>query len=140
MEFRASAEVFKAAFPALDKARRAVLPFLNASFALSSLAYLDCILRYTPIVMPDNMRARYPERSKLRKKEKLYDCSPQLNYEVFVEGEFRDQLKEYLRGIALSAPHLSKFGASSEQINEFSEILDSAIDRILLERPDQTRH
>lgn len=140
MEFRASAEVFQDAFPALDKTRRVVLPFLNAAFAASSLAELDCVLRYTPIVMPDDMRARYPERSKLRRKERLYDCSPQLNYDVFVSGEFQEQLEEYLKGIALSAPHLPELGASLEQVNEFHEILNSAIERIILERPDQTRH
>ena len=140
MEFQASAEAFKAAFPALDKTRRAVLPFLNAAFASSGLAELDCTLRYTPIVMPEDMRARYPERSRLRRKERLYDCSPQLNYEIFVDGEFRDQIKEYLRGIRLSAPFLPKLGASAEHVNEFIQILDSAIERILIERPDKTRH
>ena len=70
-----------------------------------------------PIVMPKGMRERYPERSKLRKKERVYLCAPQLNYEVFVNGSFEDQLKEYLRGIALSAPHLKGLGATPEQID-----------------------
>jgi hypothetical protein len=140
MRFRASAEVFKAAFPALDKARRTVDPFLNAAFTASSLASLDCLLRYTPIVMPEGMRERYPERSKLDKKRRVYDCSPQLNYEVFVNGSLREQLDEYLRGVALSAPYLIDLGASLEQMEEFRQILSNAVDRILVERPDQTRH
>ena len=90
--------------------------------------------------MPESMHARYPARSKLRKKERIYDCAPILDYGVFVEGKFEDQLQEYLRGIALSAPHLAGLGASAEQIEEFKAILASAVERIIAERPDQTRH
>jgi hypothetical protein len=124
----------------MNRARRCVEPFLNAAFAASSLATLDAKLRYVPIVMPEGMRERYPARSKLRKKERLFDCSPQLNYEVFVEGSFEDQLREYLRGIAQSSPYLAALGASPEQIAEFEAILANAVDRIVAERPDQTRH
>ncbi|WP_145612127.1 hypothetical protein [Nitrospirillum amazonense] len=140
MEFYASAEVFQPAYAALDVARRCVGPFLSAAFATSSLASVDAKIRYVPTVMPEGMRLRYPARSKLKKKERLYDCAPQLNYEVFVTGNFEDQLREYLRGIAESAPHLAELGTSPEQIAEFEAILDSAVGRIIAERPDQTRH
>jgi hypothetical protein len=138
--FWASSESYRPAGSGLEKARHCVEPYLNAEFAASSLAKLEGKLRYVPIVMPKGMRERYPERSKLRKKERIYDCAPQLNYEVFVEGSFEDQLKEYLRGIALSAPHLKGLGATPEQIADFNRILDEAAARILVERPDQTRH
>jgi hypothetical protein len=140
MNFRTSAEVFQAAFPAFDKVRRCVEPFLNAAFSTSSLRSVDAELRYVPIVMPEGMRERYPARSKLRKKTRIYDCAPQLNYDVFVHGPLEDQLREYLRGVALSAPYLAALGASKEQIAEFELILAGAVDRILAERPDQTRH
>jgi hypothetical protein len=140
LNFWASAEVFQAAFPAMDKARRCVGPFLNTALARSSLATLEGKLRYVPIVMPEGMRQRYPARSKLRKKERVYDCAPQLNYDVFVEGTFADQLQEYLRGIAESAPHLAGLGATPEQIEDFNKIMATAAERILAERPDQTRH
>lgn len=86
------------------------------------------------------MHARYPARSKLRKKQGLYDCAPILDYDVFVNGTFKDQLTEYLRGIAESASHLAALGASPEQIKEFEAILAGAVEQILIERPDQTRH
>jgi len=86
------------------------------------------------------MQERYPARSKLVKKEKLYDCAPQLNYEVFVEGSFKDQIREYLRGIALSEPYLAPLGASPKQIQEFTYIMSNAVDRIIAERPDEIRH
>jgi hypothetical protein len=140
VEFRASAEVYQPAFSALDRARRCVDPFLNAAFAESSLATFECKLRYVPIVMPENMHARYPSRSKLRKKERLYDCAPILNYDLFVDGNFEDQLKEYLRGIALSAPYLAALGASPQQIEDFKAIVAGAMEGITIEQPDRTRH
>lgn len=140
MEFWASAEVFQPADAALDKTRRCVEPFLNTAFAESSLANLECKLRYVPIVMPDNMHARYPARSKLRKKERIYDCAPILDYEVFVEGTFDDQVKEYLRGIALSATHLAALGASPRQIADFEAILATAAERIIATTPNRTQH
>lgn len=124
----------------MDNARRCVSPFLSGAFAVSRLATLEGLLRYVPIVMPEGMRQRYPARSKLRKKQRIYDCSPQLNYEVFVGGSFEDQLREYIRGIAESAPHLAGLGATPEQIEEFNQIMATAVERILAERPDQTRH
>jgi hypothetical protein len=140
MEFWAASESDQAAYEGLQRARRCVEPFLNAAFAASSLAHFECRLRYVPIVMPEEAHGRYPARSKLRKKQRLYDCAPILNYEIFVDGSFEGQLQEYLRGIATSAPHLRTLGASHEQIADFEAILRGAVDRILAERPDQTRH
>jgi hypothetical protein len=122
--FWASAEVFRLASPGLEKCRRSVEPYLRAEFAGSSLTTLFGDLRYIPIVMPAGMRERYPERSKLKRDQEIYDCSPQLNYDVFVSGSFEDQLKEYIRGIALSAPHLKGLGATPEQIEDFKRIMD----------------
>lgn len=124
----------------MDKARRCVEPSLNAAFAASNLSTLECELRYVPIIMPKPMRQRYPARSKLRKKERLYDCSPQLDYDVFVVGAFTDQLKEYLRGVALSGPYLAGLRASPEQVENFNAIMAEVVERILLERPDEMRH
>ncbi len=107
---------------------------------MSSLTTIDAKLRYVPIIMPDGLRGRYPARSKLRKKERIYDCAPQLDYDVFVSGTFEDQLREYVRGIAESAPHLAGLGATPEQIKDFEQIMATAVERILAERPDQTRH
>ena len=140
MEFWASSESHQPASQALERTRRCVEPFLNVAFASSSLAALRGKLRYVPIVMPEGMRERYPARSKLRKKERVYDCAPILNYDLFVDGKLEDQLQEYLRGIALSAPHLEGLGASPQQIEDFKTILANAVERIMAERPDQTRH
>ena len=140
MKFWASDESFRDASDAITKARRCVEAFLNAAFAASNLASLEIKLRYVPIIMPAGMRERYPARSKVRKKERIYDCAPQLNYEVFVEGTFEDQLREYLRGIAETSAHLTDFGATPTQVGTFDTIIATAVERILVERPDQTRH
>jgi len=140
MKFWASFEAFKPAFDSLAEVELSIEAYLNAEFANSVLAKLDCKIRYIPIVMPEGMKERYPERSKLRKKASLYDCAPKLDYKVFVEGSFEDQLKEYIRGISLSAPYLADLGATREHIDEFNSILRNAIEKITVYRPDQSRH
>ena len=131
MKFQTSAEVALHAHPALIRCRRPIDFFLNAAFALSGLAALDCTLRYVPIIMPEDMKANYPERSKLHSKERAYDCAPVLDYEVFIDGSLEDQSREYLRGLAIAAPHLADLGASSEQIKEFHDILAEAAEQVL---------
>ena len=126
--------------PGQERARQCVEPFLDTAFAASSLRLLEGKLRYVPIIMPEGMRERYPARSTLRKKERIYDCAPQLDYHVFVNGSFEEQLREYIRGIAESGPHLKGLGATPEQIEDFNRIMATAVERILAERPDQTRH
>ena len=140
MQFWASSEVYRPAGATSERARHCVEPFLNAAFGASSLATLEGKLRYVPVIMPKGMRERYPARSKLLKDERIYDCAPQLNYEVFVEGSFEDQLREYIRGIAESSSRLVGLGATPQQIEDFNKIMATAVERILAERPDQTRH
>lgn len=140
MRFWASSEVHQPAGATSERVRRSVEPFLNRAFAASSLAGLDCELRYVPIIMPHGIRERYPARSKLRKKDRIYCCAPQLNYEVFVRGTFEEQLGEYINGLSETAPYLASLGADPEQIDDFDRIMTTAMERILTERPDQTRH
>jgi len=54
--------------------------------------------------MPERLHTRYPARSEVLKEQRIYDCAPILDYRVFLEGSFEDQLQENLRGIALSTP------------------------------------
>lgn len=133
MIFWASSEVYKPVGKASEIIRSCVEPFLNTTFAKTSLSGIEGELRYVPIIMPEGMREYYPARSELRKKEKVYLCAPQLDYNIFVNSRFEEQLREYIRGIALSAPHLAKLGASKEQIKDFEKIMDTAVERILAE-------
>jgi len=140
MELWASSETYQAAGAATEAARRCVVPFLNGAFAASSLSGLNCELWYIPIVMPEDMREHYPARSRRVRGQLAYSCCPQLDYDVFVEGTFEAQLREYIRGIATSVPFLPALGASPQQVQDFISILESAVGRLLAERPDQTRH
>jgi hypothetical protein len=140
LRFWASMEVYKPASAAAETVRRRVEPFLNAAFAASSLATLEGELRYVPIIMPEDMHARYPERSTLRKRERIYDCAPWLNYEVFANGTFGDQLREYLRGIATSAQQLPGLGATPRQVADFEAIVATAVEDILADWSVRTRH
>lgn len=130
MEFWASSESDRSAGPTLEATRRKVEPLLKSAFAQSSLASLEFKLRYVPIVMPKGMLAKYPARSKSHRRERIYDCAPILNYEIFVGGTLGEQWREYLRGIAGSAEHLATFGASPTQVREFIEILYATIEQV----------
>ena len=126
MIFWAGVETYIDAYPALTRVRKLVEPFLNSALLKSGLADLNGKLRYIPIAMPANMLSRYPARSKFSAKKRIYDCSPVLDYGVFVNGTFDAQIEEYLRGIELAAPYLVKLGANEEQIAEFITILAMA--------------
>jgi len=130
MEFWASSESHKPASQALEATRKKVEPFLNAAIAASSLSPLPVKLRYIPIVMPKDMLSRYSARSKPNLKEQIYVCAPVLDYEVFVSGSSTEQIREYLRGVLQTAPHLLAFGASAEQTSTFIEILETAVERV----------
>ena len=130
MRFWASSESHAPASAGLEATRKKLEPFLDTAFATSDLGALQLKLCYVPIVMPESMHDRYPSRSKAHLKDKIYDCAPILNYEVFVKGSPKDQLKEYVRGIRLAAPHLARFGATPQQVMMFNEILDVAIGQV----------
>jgi hypothetical protein len=126
MIFWESCEADKLAFFKVVKVAVIAEPYLNEQFGYSSLASLQVKLRYIPIIMDEQGRANHPERSKARIKQGIYDCAPQLNYRTFVDGTLEAQCVEYVRGIALSSPHLKKFGATSEQIADFDKIMIAA--------------
>ena len=141
MKFWASAEVHQPASKALVNAQRDVEAFLNQAFSVSILRDVKLHLMYVPIVMPQEMRLRYPARTRLRRDARTSECAPQLNYDIFVSGTYEQQLREYLKGIMEAADHLGLMGATNEQVAEFQSIVSEAADRILAEHPNgHTRH
>jgi hypothetical protein len=127
VKFWASSEVYGPADAALNEIRQKVEAYLNFQFSNSTLNALDVTLRYVPTVMPEFVRANYPERTKLRKKARIYDCAPQLDFETFVSGDARSQLAEYIRGFSDSASSLRALGATGEQIEDFQRIVTEAL-------------
>ena len=131
MDYRSSCEVDSHAHVGVAISGYLVEQYLKMAIAKSGLTELDVKLRYVPIIMPKDSLDLYPARSELREKEKLYDCAPQLSFEIFVSGKLDEQLKEYLLGLAEATPYLAKLGASINQVNEFGDILNNAIPQIL---------
>jgi hypothetical protein len=131
MLFWASSESHVKASYSLDRARRLVEPYLNDNFDNSSLNSFNIELRYVPIVMDPEGLKHYPERSRAKIKQKIHLCAPHLDYQTFVDGDLSACLDEYMRGIALSSPHLKKFGATPEQVHDFDLIIATARDAIL---------
>jgi hypothetical protein len=131
LDFWASSEIYQPASAAETAARRSVEPYLNAAFEKSRLKSLQGTICYVPIIMPTGMQEQYPARSKLNKDERIYDCAPQLNYDVFIEGSSEEQLREYIRGIAEAGLHLIGIGATPEQVDDFNKIIAKAVDNIL---------
>lgn len=113
---------------------------MNAALATSSLASLEGEFRYIPIIMPLGMLTQYPARSKLQRRSRVYNCCPQLAYDVFVTGSFEGQVTEYLGGILRDADKISGFGATSFQIAEFQEIISAVTRQVIDAQLDQTRH
>ena len=78
------------AYKAFAKVANLVDPILEAALAKSILGDLDYELLYVPVVMPIEWHDEYTESSRLLKKKRTYNCSPQLDYEAFLKGHFED--------------------------------------------------
>lgn len=135
MLFWASSEEDMSISNPLNQVRFAVEPHLNRQIAQSDLSDLDLEIRYIPIVMRPEWIERYPARSSARIKQRIYVCAPQLDYQIFLTGTQSEQLKEYVRGVATSLPHIHKFGLTKNQTEIFAKILDHAPAAILAETP-----
>jgi hypothetical protein len=102
-----------------------------------SLATFDIKLRYIPIIMTADRRAHYPARSRVERKNRIYNCCPQLDYDAFVSGTPAERVAIYLDGLRGCGPGLAKLGATPEQVAEFDRILDDTL-QIVTERLNQS--
>jgi hypothetical protein len=130
MEFWASCEVYQPATKALSNTSKIVAPYLIYNFDEGILKELDLRLRYIPIVMPVEWHDKYTARSRAHIKKKVYDCAPQLEYNIFISDDVGGQIREYLRGLEEVSLHLKKFGGTPEHISEFNQILAAAVSQL----------
>lgn len=130
MKFWVSAEIFHPALKVVFSLQKEVEVKINRILDQSSLAQLEGEFHYIPIIMPDKMLDFYPSRSGI-KKNGVYECSPQLNYDVFVKGSPPKYGEEYFRGIEESAENIRELGASRGQILEFRDIVKNVKDEII---------
>jgi hypothetical protein len=127
MEFFFSSEVEQSALHQMHEVRSLVKPILETAVAKGPLAEFDVEIRYVPIIMSKERRDRYPARSRLRKKERIYSCCPQLEIESFLSGTKSERVTVYVEGLRECGPALVKLGATEEQMNEFDRVLNNVI-------------
>jgi hypothetical protein len=87
-------------------------------------------VRYVPIIMDERFRARYPARSRVERKNRIYNCCPQLDYDAFVAAAPAERALIYLEGLRECGAGLAKLGATPAQVAEFDAILDEVGRRI----------
>lgn len=127
MNFWASSETDAKTGKSVRSIRNRVEPHLNALLAASSLSSTPGEIRYVPIVMPPAAQARYPARSRLRKKDRVYVCAPQLDYDMFLTEDANAQLACYLAGLRECAGRLPDLGATNAQAEEFVNLLERCL-------------
>ena len=137
MEFWSSAELNGVALNKLLEIRALVEDSINAGIATSKLGAFDGSLSYVPIIMTADRRAHYPARSRVERKNRIYNCCPQLDYDAFVSGTPAERVAIYLDGLRGCGPGLAKLGATPEQVAEFDRILDDTL-QIVTERLNQS--
>ena len=103
---------------------------LNESFKNSILDDFDVKVRYIPIIMTEDVRVRYPARSRVERKNRIYNCCPQLDYETFVAAAPAERALIYLEGLRECGAGLAKLGATPAQVAEFDAILDEVGRRV----------
>ena len=103
---------------------------LTEALAQSSLADFDAEIRYIPIIMDEQFRARYPARSRLDRKNRVYAWCPQLDHDAFVAAAPAERALIYLDGLRECGAGLAKLGATPAQVAEFDAILDEVGRRV----------
>lgn len=126
-KFLASAETSSGIDVVLDKIWAEVVPCLEREFGIMKFKGGDVELLYVPINMREKDRASYPARSKLKEDSRTCECCPQLNYQIFEDGNWEEVLHEYVGGLKEASSQLKKLGASDSEIYAFEEILNRSI-------------
>lgn len=123
MQYWSSSESTQLAAEKLSEVWGAVDIALTEALARSSLADFDAKIRYIPIIMDERFRARYPARSRLERKNRIYNCCPQLDHDAFVAAAPAERALIYLEGLRECGAGLAKLGATPAQVAEFDAIL-----------------
>jgi hypothetical protein len=123
MRFWESSEATGEATKKLTEICRLVEDLINQAFRTSTLETFDAEIRYIPIIMEEKFRARYPARSRLDRKNRVYACCPQLDHDAFVAAAPAERALIYLEGLRECGAGLAKLGATPAQVAEFDAIL-----------------
>jgi hypothetical protein len=128
MKYGSSAEMNAQARKLFVECRSAVERHIEKALATSPLlADLTVKILYVPIIMPEEMHARYKSRTRIIKNSKTLAISPHLDYLKFTEGSLDECVVEYLRGIDEATHLLSELGMDCNQINAVKGVLQDAL-------------
>ena len=127
MEIVFRAEVYLPAHKAYQETSEATEKAMGVAVANDPLRDLEVKIRYVPIIMDESRRVRYPARSRLERKNRIYNCSPQLAIEPFLTGTPTQRFTQYIGGMRECGPALAKLGATDEQVAAFNRILDQTL-------------
>jgi hypothetical protein len=130
MLLESSSETSGEAREKLVAIRSTVEDNLNEAFRAGTLADFDAKIFYVPIIMDERFRARYPARSRVERKNRIYNCCPQLDYDTFVAAAPAERALIYLDGLRECGAGLAKLGATPAQVAEFDAILDEVGRRV----------
>lgn len=128
MMFADSVETHKDVYENIWVVARVVRSFLQDEMSKGEFAASDIEVLYVPVVMPEDIIERYPERSRLRRRTKTAICSPQLNYQVFLSESRSEQLAEYLRGLMNVVPLIAKLEGDDVLSSKFSSLIRRCYD------------
>jgi hypothetical protein len=123
MLLEASSETSGEAREKLVAIRSTVEDNLNEAFRAGTLETFDAKIFYVPIIMDERFRARYPARSRVERKNRIYNCCPQLDYDAFIAAAPAERALIYLEGLRECGAGLAKLGATPAQVAEFDAIL-----------------
>jgi len=127
MKFWASSETYVDVSDSSEAIRSLVEPIISKRFLCGDIGSLNAKFRYISIIMPLSVIGRYPQRSKISPAGRVIDCCPSLDYEIFLKGDLRSRISEYVYGILGGHKLLNMAGASESQLRDFKNILNSTL-------------
>ena len=124
MKIFSSVEIDQRAYALYIETETAAMRALSLAISNSILSELEVKIRYVPIIMDEAVKARYPARSRLERKSRVFNCCPQLPIAPFLtEGAAKERFEVYIDGMSECASALVKLGATQEQVSAFEDVL-----------------
>lgn len=120
--------------PALSAISNRAEEILSYKLSMGELEKLKITLLYTPILMGDDLLASYPARTRRSVKNRVIFCSPQLDHEAFVSGDWPTKVEVFFSGLKEAVPLLERFGATQGIVREYLSAISETTEMIKSER------
>jgi hypothetical protein len=133
MDYSSSAECHVSVIGRVGPIGIAISDVVNRPEAKRKFDHIDLKIRYTPIIMPPDWLDKYTDRTKVRKKQRILDCAPQLDYNKFREGSYEDSVLEFVSGIDHCLSLLGLLGVSDSSVGQIKRLFRDAAQKIIVE-------